>query len=188
MTPDPIRAKNFAAVAHAGQTYEDEMPYDFHLQKVVDTLAQFGIRDPVPVSAGYLHDTLEDTRKSYRDIKDRFGEEVAELVYAVTNELGRNRKERAIRTYPKIKGTPGALVLKLADRIANVHHGLITGGKTEMYQAEFEDFVVGLYRPSSKSTSGLKTTEDIEQRMWAYLARLLNKDAEFQRLKGLLTQ
>lgn len=43
---------------------------------------------------------------------------------ALTDEPGANRKERKAATYPKIKGTPGALQLKLADRIANVENGL----------------------------------------------------------------
>lgn len=182
MQPDPVRAKNFAAVAHAGQTYEDDTPYDFHLQKVVDVLAMFGRTDPVYVCAGYLHDILEDTRKSYRDVNDRFGEDVAELVFAVTNELGRNRKERAEKTYPKIVQTPGALILKLADRIANVQHGLITGGKTEMYQAEFEGFYFALRFGSFRN----RQPDDslVEARMWNYLARLLNRDSIIAHANG----
>lgn len=178
MKPDPVRAKDFASVAHAGQTYEEEMPYDRHLQAVVDTLTLFGVNNPVYLCAGYLHDVLEDTRKSYKDVKERFGEEVAELVYAVTNELGRNRKEKAAKTYPKIRSTPGAVVLKLADRIANVQHGLVSGGKTEMYQAEFAEFLDGIHRRPHYTTPPF-VSDDVEPRMWRYLARLLNKDKEY---------
>ena len=32
--PDPIRAKYFAEIAHAGQVYNDEVPYTFHLESV----------------------------------------------------------------------------------------------------------------------------------------------------------
>ena len=66
-------------------------------------LNRFGLgADQTMTSAGYLHDTIEDTDTSYRDLFDRFGEEVAELVYAVTSELGRNRAERNRKTCAKI--------------------------------------------------------------------------------------
>ena len=88
--PDPIRARMFAEIAHSGQTYNDEVPYTYHLDNVVKILQQFSLTDPVMICAGYLHDTIEDTTRSYNDIKDRFGEDVAELVFCVTSELGRN--------------------------------------------------------------------------------------------------
>ena len=67
-----------------------------------------------------LHDTLEDTTLSYNDIKKAFGKEVAEIVYCVTDELGRNRNERKEKTYPKIKANWKATVVKICDRIANI--------------------------------------------------------------------
>lgn len=172
------RAENFAQVAHAGQTYDEETPYIVHLREVVGVLKSFGIHEPTMICAAFLHDTIEDTSKSYKDILSRFGQEVAELVFAVTNELGRNRAERAQKTYPKILACPNALVLKLADRIANVQHGAITGGKTDMYLEEFEGFAKALWRPRP-NISGLSAQGNIEQVMWGYLARILGPRAEY---------
>lgn len=53
---DPVKAKMFAEIAHAGQTYNDEVPYTYHLEKVVEVLGRFGITDPIMVCAAYLHE------------------------------------------------------------------------------------------------------------------------------------
>ena len=67
-------------------------------------------------------------------------------------------------------------MLKLADRIANVQHGVVTGGKTDMYLAEFEGFVNALWRPIAIIT--FDAPLNIEQSMWTYLARILGAEAE----------
>ena len=161
--PDPVKAKMFAEIAHSGQTYNEEVPYTFHLQCVVDVLGRYGETSPEMVCAAWLHDSIEDTNKSYNDIKSRFGMEVAELVYSVTSELGRNRKERNEKTYPKLKSFPQAMLLKLADRIANVEYGAASGGKNDMYSKEFPDFFENLYQYNSEK----------QMMMWNHLARLL---------------
>lgn len=173
-SPDPFRAKMFAEIAHAGQVYNSEVPYTFHLEQVVEILKQHGLTDPVMLCAGYLHDTIEDSNTSYNDIKKRFGEDVAELVYAVTSELGRNRKERNKKTYPKLKGNEKAICLKLADRIANVNYGLATEGKNEMYVNEYPEFCKALRVTKAKSAFHPQYDEAlIANRMWNVLDKLL---------------
>lgn len=194
--PDPYRARMFAAVAHGSQTYNDEVPYTEHIDRVVDVLEDYGFTDPVIQSAGYLHDVIEDTNRSYGDILKRFGSDVAELVYAVTSELGRNRKERNQKTYPKISGNLLATALKLADRIANVNYGMAHGGKDDMYRNEYGEFRAALFRPKHiESTlpfeheenedaiervnnylaSERRDQEESVQRMWKYLDRVIGK-------------
>jgi len=68
-----------------------------------------------------FHDAIEDARVTYNDIKNWFGIEVAEIVYALTNDKGRTRKERAgAKYYRGIRNTPYATFVKLCDRLANV--------------------------------------------------------------------
>lgn len=165
--PDVGKAKMFAEIQHAGQIYTDQVPYTWHLYCVVEALARFGITDPAMVCAAWLHDSIEDTNTSYGDIEKRFGHDVAELVYAVTSELGRNRKERNAKTYPKLKGNRDATILKLADRIANVEYGAANGGKNDMYAKEFPGFFAGVFDPAQ---GGGGTTPT---RMWAHVAKLL---------------
>lgn len=165
--PNAMRAQRYATVVHGGQVYNDEVPYVDHLTDVFAVIKRFGLSDDEEIaSATWLHDSIEDTRTSYNDIKARFGVEVAELVYAVTDERGRNRKERHAKTYPKIKAAGiKATQLKLADRIANVEYGSANGGKAAMYreeQAEFEE--------------GIRTLEGepiVTTRMWEHLRRVL---------------
>lgn len=161
------RAKYYAELAHAGQTYNNEVPYSVHLGQVIEVLRRFNVEDDDMYCAAWLHDSIEDTRVSYNDIKDRFGENVAELVYAVTNERGRNRKERNQKTYPKIfRAGEDALTLKLADRIANVEYGLSDGtGKSDIYRKEFQDF--------SEHLGPAVPVSGITRNMWTHLERLL---------------
>lgn len=136
-------ARLVAVKAHQGQYYDEMFPYEKHLDDVVRVLTDFGYTDAKLLIAGYLHDVIEDGTVSYNDIRGYFGKEVAEIVYCVTDELGRNRKERKIKTLPKTRSNPDAIIVKLADRIANIRHG----GKIDMYANEFDEFEEELYIP-----------------------------------------
>jgi (p)ppGpp synthase/HD superfamily hydrolase len=139
------RAREFAVKAHGDQLYGN-LPYLYHLEHVQTTLSRFGHDGPELQAAALLHDTLEDTATNYNDLRVQFGFTVAELVYAVTDELGRNRDERHDKTYPKIAAMPDALVLKLADRIANVEHSITAKDvrKLAMYCNEHREFGYGI--------------------------------------------
>lgn len=164
--PNMIRARMFSEAAHAGQTY-DKYPYTYHLEQTTIVQAKFGFDDQVSQCAGWLHDCIEDTRTSYNDIKDEFGFDVAELVYAVTNELGRTREERNTRTHPKIRGNVMATGLKLADRMTHCEHGAINGGKFETYKKEAASFELGIRTPAGEPEDERLT------RMWLHMGRLL---------------
>lgn len=96
--------------------------------------------------ACFGHDLIEDTRVSYNDVKEVLGEYIADIVYAVSNEKGKNRKERANnKYYNSIVKTEGAVFVKLCDRITNVQYSKMTGSKMyEMYQKENKDFLDNL--------------------------------------------
>ena len=67
-----------------------------------------------------LHDSIEDHRLTYNDVKAVACERVADIVYAVTNEKGKNRKERANSKYYKgIREVQYASFVKICDRIHN---------------------------------------------------------------------
>lgn len=154
-------ARMVSIQAHGNQTYDDIFPYHKHLDDVVDVLKRFGFSGKYIV-AGYLHDIIEDTALSYNKVKKYFGLEVAEMVYCVTDELGRDREEKKKKTLPKTASNPNAIVLKLADRIANLEHG----GKVDMYAKEYDEFKGALF---------LNTPKDALP-MWDHLDTLLKKD------------
>lgn len=97
------------------------------------------------VIAALLHDVLEDCAVSYNDIKEIFGENVANIVFDVTDELGKNRKERHERTYPKTRKNPDAVIVKLADRIANVLTSQSGHPMFQKYSKEYPEFKKALY-------------------------------------------
>lgn len=102
---------------------------------------------------GYLHDVVEDTEFTCEDIETRFGKPVADAVAILTDEPGNNRKERKQKTYAKMSQVTGdlqiALIVKTADRLANVQASLETDrkDKLKMYQKEHSAFKTAVYRP-----------------------------------------
>lgn len=150
--------------------YDGYLPYEFHLRMAYKVFEEFEyllddrvdyytemeyegrnqtttLRD-VCGTAVLGHDLIEDTRVSYNDIKGVLGQEVADVIYAVTNEKGKTRKERAnAKYYEGIRNTKGAVFVKLCDRIANARYSKMTGSRMfEMYRKENEEFELMLGR------------------------------------------
>jgi len=128
--------------------YDRYLPYEFHLRMVNNVYEDFQhlLDEELNDYCGkavWAHDLIEDTRVSYNDVKNQLGEEVANIVYAVTNDKGKNRKERAgDKYYEGIRNTPGAVFVKLCDRIANVQYGKMTKSRMfEMYKKENPEFI-----------------------------------------------
>lgn len=141
-------AQSVATVKHEGQKYGDK-PYTMHLQQVSEVLTRFGVSDVEMHAAAWLHDIVEDTDMTVEQVELMFGKRVSDLVYRVTNEQGKNRKERHVKTYIKIKACEEALQLKLADRIANVERSVLESNEDMMgmYKGEHKGFKEALYTP-----------------------------------------
>jgi (p)ppGpp synthase/HD superfamily hydrolase len=155
--------------------YNGYLPYRFHLEMVAHVAKQNihlisdsndgeeSFRDSV-ILASWGHDLIEDTRVSYTDVRDKLGFTAAEIIYAVTNEKGKNRKERANdKYYEGIRNTPGAVFVKLCDRIANVQYSKMTGSQMfEMYKKENEEFMTRLGYTFSDSHEYSKMFKDLD--------------------------
>lgn len=143
---------DFASKHHKGQWYGDK-PYMYHLKKVSDVALDLKFTDESILMSCLLHDIIEDTEVSYKDVKENFGEEVAEIVYCVTDELGRSRKERKSKTYKKIRNNPKSIVVKLCDRISNITESMGSENYNlklmKMYLDEHIDFVCGITNEDS---------------------------------------
>lgn len=139
-------AKEFALAQHGNQKY-GEHPYSYHLAQVSQVLAQFGYAGDKPIAAaGWLHDVLEDTPTTYEMLVSEFGKETADIVFAVTTEPGENRVDRFHKTALKLQSNNKALIVKLADRIANTEASLKSNSKLyKMYLKEFPLFKELLY-------------------------------------------
>ena len=111
----------------------------------------------------YYHDSIEDARLTYNDVKRTANEwmnneqahTAAEIVYALTNDKGRNRAERAgERYYQGIRETPYAPFVKLADRLANITYSCQSSEKAnqhmrEVYLQELPHFLASIDAHSS---------------------------------------
>lgn len=146
--------KNAAWTLHASvnQTYDDTLPYGHHLSMVADAAKAYGYEviaceeDIMSVIfAAYYHDSIEDARLTYNDVmkiaKQRMSDEQAlmatEIVYALTNDKGRTRAERAGgKYYAGIRSTPYAPLIKLCDRFANMSHSFHGSDESNLYMRE----------------------------------------------------
>lgn len=166
------RAKVFSVNAH-NQTYHfyDVHQYGCHLADVVNIHHRFKHLIPEEkhdrVEAElWGHDTIEDTRKTRNDVmKALDNETAAEGIYAMTNEKGRNRKQRAnSKYYQGLKENEFGEYKKLCDRIANVEAGLANGGNmVNGYRKELPEF-----------EKELMTENSPYMEMWNHLRTILN--------------
>jgi len=130
----------YAIDAHEGQKY-GKFPYIVHLIDVHAVLLEFNVKDQDILASAFLHDLLEDTEFHYSDVKKLFGHEIAEIVYAITDEKGRNRKERKDKTWPVLILNDKAVILKQADMIANIRMGRRENSDmVKMYREEYPAF------------------------------------------------
>ena len=80
---DIYRAYQYSEKAHRGQIRRTGEHYIFHPIAVADTLAELQM-DTCSIMAALLHDVIEDTPTSKKDIKENFGDDVAMLVDGVS--------------------------------------------------------------------------------------------------------
>lgn len=113
------RARDYALEHHGDQMYGNN-PYYVHLDDVVRTLKEFGYDYLHLLVSGYLHDTIEDTPVETSDIREEFGDVVANIVELVTNKTGEDKKRR---TFEAIATDRNAVKVKMADRISNIRQG-----------------------------------------------------------------
>jgi guanosine-3',5'-bis(diphosphate) 3'-pyrophosphohydrolase len=119
-----IDAMNFAADKHRNQRRKDTeaSPYINHpiaLAKILSVECR--VSDPRVLCAAVLHDTIEDTKTTYRELVRQFGPRIARIVLEVTDDKTLDkavRKQRQIEHAPQL--SPGAKLVKLADKIANL--------------------------------------------------------------------
>ncbi len=147
---------------HVNQTYDKVHPYGFHLDMVADSVFKYGHevcadqQDVLPMVFGaYFHDSIEDARQTYNDVMriartwmdDSQALMATEIVYALTNDKGRTRAERAgEKYYQGIRDTAYAPFVKLSDRLANITYSFTHGNEAnahmkQVYQTELPHFM-----------------------------------------------
>ena len=173
--PQVLAIENAAGAVHANvnQHYDKNLPYEFHLRMAASFLTKYGHQELTDVSefdtlyaAVYFHDSIEDARLTYNDLKKLFASlneeagcdihvvDATEMVYALTNDKGRNRAERAGEAYyAGIRNTPHAPFLKMCDRLANIKFSTLlypVDRMVSIYEKELPHFLEAI-------TKGAKT-------------------------------
>jgi guanosine-3',5'-bis(diphosphate) 3'-pyrophosphohydrolase len=114
-----LAARRHNGMARKGRGNE---PYVNHLAEVADILAEVTDgADAELVAAGWLHDTVEDTGATREELAEKFGARVAALVVEVTDDMSlpkAKRRQRQIEDAPH--KSPGAKLIKIADKISNI--------------------------------------------------------------------
>ena len=114
----------FATERHKGQVRADGSDYITHPIRVSKLVAEFKpSRNSNILAAGaILHDVLEDTYTSYKELVDRFGIVVASLVMEVTSSgfMPKLVGKRFYLAHKMQYMSSYALVIKLADRLDNL--------------------------------------------------------------------
>ena len=116
----------YATKAHKGQTRKvEDVDMIFHPFTVGMILQRCGCDEDV-VSAGILHDVVEDTPHTFEDIEKEFGRKVRDYVYD-SSEPDKTLpwKERKIHTIEHIKNAPlGSKLIVACDKISNLEDAL----------------------------------------------------------------
>ncbi|HEX7788807.1 MAG TPA: bifunctional (p)ppGpp synthetase/guanosine-3',5'-bis(diphosphate) 3'-pyrophosphohydrolase [Methylomirabilota bacterium] len=196
------RAYRFSERSHQGQQRASGEPYLSHPLEVAGLLVNFKM-DVTTVTAGLLHDVLEDTKATKGDLQREFGTEIAELVDGVT-KIGKlafsSREERQAENFRKMLVAMArdlrVLMIKLADRLHNMRtlQYLPTDKARKIAQetldiyaplahrlgmakvkAELEDLALRVLHP-----------EDYQELMRRVAKRRLEREAEINNLIALL--
>ncbi len=196
------RAYVFSEEVHQGQARMSGEPYVSHPIEVAGLLVDFKM-DVTTVTAGLLHDVLEDTVTGKDALVERFGPDIAELVDGVT-KIGKlafaSREERQAENFRKMLVAMArdirVLMIKLADRLHNMRTlGYLPPDKQrkiaqetmDIYaplahrlgmakvKAELEDLALKALHP--------EVSEDLERRV---AKRRLEREAEINQVMTIL--
>jgi len=196
------RAYCFSELCHRGQQRASGEPYLSHPLEVAGILTTLKM-DVTTVTAGLLHDVLEDTQTTKDHLAREFGPEIAELVDGVTkiSKLAfTSREERQAENFRKMLVAMArdirVLMIKLADRLHNMRtlHYLpperaakVAQGTLDIYaplahrlgmakvKAELEDLALKALHPEDY--------EDLQRRV---AKRRLEREAEINQVIAIL--
>lgn len=156
-------ALEMAEHAHAGQTRNGSggMAYIHHPVAVAELLAEHGFGEQT-VAAALLHDVVEDSEASVGDIAKRFGQPVATLVAALTEDESIEPYERRKDAHRRQVESAGgdAPAIYGADKLSNIRvlrRALVEGG-----ESAGEEFEVPL---------------EVKERIWADDMEMLRHEA-----------
>lgn len=168
------RAIAYAAQKHEGQMRKSGEPYVVHIYQVAYILAQLQT-GPATITAGLLHDVLEDTEVTREQICAVFGEEVTVLVESVTkigNIEFKDEKEYLATNHRKIFIAMAkdirVILIKLVDRLHNMR---TLEFQSEIKQKKIAEETLQVYAPIAHRLGISEIKNELEDLCFYYLNR-----------------
>ncbi len=178
------RAYVFSMKAHGSQTRESGDPYFTHPLEVAGILTRWKL-DSVTIATALLHDTIEDTPATLKDIRTLFGDEIAFLVDGVTKlskiELQSDKSEQAENFRKLVLAMSKdlrVLLVKLADRLHNMRTLFAT---SQEKRKRVSRETMEIYAPLAERIGMHEMRNELEDLAFSYLS----PEAHFRIVEGL---
>lgn len=166
-------AIDFAKTMHEGQTRASGEPYYTHPLEVAGILAEMKM-DTATILTAILHDTLEDTPATFKEISTKFGKEVADLVNGVSKltkiesqtvegKQAENFRKLVLAMSEDIR----VLLVKLADRLHNMR--TLGAFNRPDKQRRIARETLEIYAPLAERIGMHKVKEELEDLAFGFL-------------------
>ena len=178
-------AFDYAFEMHKPQKRKSGEPYIVHPRDVAITLAEYQV-DPNTLVSGLLHDVIEDTPATYEDIKEKFNEEVADIVEGVTkldmlhykgskaSQQVKNHQKMVLAMSKDIR----VIFVKLADRLNNMR---TLGFLDDARQTRISRETLDIFAPIAHRLGMYRLKAELEDLSFKYIY-----PAEYQDIADLL--
>src|SRR5438876_8289213 len=191
------RAYVFSAFEHRGQVRRSGEPYLIHPLAVAEFLVDLKL-DVVAISAGLLHDVVEDTLTTIERIRELFGSEVAHVVEGVTKISAipfSSSEERQAENFRKMLlamvDDIRVILVKLADRLHNMR---TLNHLPEDRRVKIAQETRDIYAPIANRLGMSKVKNELEELSFRYLepqtyeALRVRVDAKRRATEGLIEE
>jgi GTP pyrophosphokinase len=109
-------AEEYARKYHDGQLRKGTaLPYVVHPENVVKLLKRYGVSDPAALAIAWLHDTVEDTSLTEENVREVFGDYIAQGVNVLTRNICRDEYNARLSLASK-----DLQMIKLCDTLDNI--------------------------------------------------------------------
>ncbi|MFT4249804.1 MAG: HD domain-containing protein [Candidatus Woesearchaeota archaeon] len=164
-----LYAAIYAQKSHEGQTRKTGEEYITHPLNVAKKLLETTDKriTPTTIIAALLHDTLEDTKTTSKQLEKHFGRDVTRIVQALTKTKNPENKQEEDKQYHKqlqeeTKTNPQVGIIKLADVIDNSQDMNVYTKKRKQQRTQH---LTTMYKPLSKQLRIYeKEIQELEER------------------------
>jgi GTP pyrophosphokinase len=178
-------AFDYADSKHRGQLRKSGEPYIVHPRDVAITLAEYQV-DPNTLAAGLLHDILEDTDTTYEELKEKFGEEVADIVEGLTKldqlKYQISKAAQQVKNHQKMVLAMArdirVIFVKLADRLNNMRTLAFLDDER---RTRISQETLDIFAPIAHRLGMYRLKAELEDLSFKYLYPI-----EYRKISGLL--